>query len=136
MKCFLLSIDWHIVRVGVVLLGMGLFKVIIETVIMVILKFDPFKKILIDSVMANIGLFLLVILLVLIFNKEEFDISQVTELFILYCISSIFEAWLIKLLNTTMSWTKIIVTNFVMNLLSFVSLYLIFTRFLSDFFSI
>jgi len=135
MKCFLLSIDWHIVRVGVVLLGMGLFKVIIETVIMLILKFDRFKKILIDSVMANIGLFLLVILLVLIFNKEEFDISQMTELFILYCISSIFEAWLIKLLNTTMSWAKIIVTSFVMNLLSFVFLYLIFTRFLADFFS-
>jgi hypothetical protein len=136
MKCFLLSIDWHIVRVGVVLLAMGLFKVIMETLIMLILKFDRFKKILIDSVMANIGLFLLVILLVLIFNKKEFDISQVTELSILYCISCIFEAWLIKLLNTTMSWAKIIVTSFVMNLLSFVSLYLIFTRFLAEFFSI
>ncbi|MFI5187489.1 MAG: hypothetical protein ACHQF0_12230 [Chitinophagales bacterium] len=107
-----------------------------ETLIMLLFRFDRFKKILIDSVMANIGLLLLVILLVLIFNKEEFNISQLSELFILYCIASIFEAWLIKLLNTTMSWVKIIFTSFVMNLLSFVSLYTIFTKFLAPSFTI
>lgn len=136
MKCLLLAIDWHIVKAGVVFLSMGLFKVIMETLIMLLFKFDRFRKILVDSVMANIGLLLLVILLVLVFNKQEFDISQVTELFILYCISSIFEAWLIKLLNTTMGWRKIIVTSFIMNLLSFLSLYVIFTRLLANFFSL
>jgi len=135
MKSFLLAVDWHIVRAGIIFLGMGLFKVIMETLIMLIFKFDRFKKILVDSVMANIGLLLLVILLILIFNKQEFDVSQVTELFILYCISSIFEAWLIKLLNAAMGWGKIMITSFVMNFLSFVSLYLIFTKFLANFFS-
>lgn len=135
MKLFLLSVDWHIVRLGLVLLSMGVFTVVIETIVMLIFKFARFGKSLVDSIMANIGSLLLGILLFLIFNKTEFNISQISELFLLYCITSVFEAWLIKLLNTTMNWSRIILTSFVMNLLSFVSLYLIFTKFLAEFFS-
>jgi hypothetical protein len=135
MKSFLLSIDWSLVRVGLVVLGMGVFTVIVETVVMLLFKFDRFSKSLVDAIMANIGSVLLGVLLFLIFNKTEFSISEVSELVILYCITSIFEAWLIKLLNVKMGWRKILVTSFVMNLLSFVSLYLIFTRFLSGYFS-
>jgi len=136
MKSFLLSIDWHIVRLGLVLAGVGIFTVVIETIVMLLFKFDNFRKSLVDSVMANIGSLLLGVLLFLIFNKTEFNISQISELFILYCITSVFEALLIKLLNTTMSWGRIIMTSFVMNLLSFASLYLIFTKFLARFFSL
>ncbi len=136
MKSFLLSIDWHIVRLGLVLLGVGVFTVTIETIVMLLFKFDRFGKSLVDSVMANIGSLLLGILLFLIFNKTEFNISQISELFILYCITSIFEAFLIKLLNTNMAWGRIMITSFVMNLLSFVSLYLVFTKFLARFFSL
>jgi hypothetical protein len=135
MKSFLLTIDWHLVRVGLVLFGMGVFTVIVETVVMLLFKFDRFSKSLVDSIMANIGSLLLGILLFLVFNKTEFAISQVSELVILYCITAIFEAWLIKLLNTKMNWGKIIITSFVMNLLSFGALYLIFTKFLSEYFS-
>jgi hypothetical protein len=135
MKSFLLTIDWHLVRVGLVLFGMGVFTVIVETVVMLLFKFDRFSKSLVDSIMANIGSLLLGVLLFLVFNKTEFAISQVSELVILYCITAIFEAWLIKLLNTKMNWGKIIITSFVMNLLSFGALYLIFTKFLSEYFS-
>jgi len=135
MKSFLLTIDWHLVRVGLVLFGMGVFTVIVETVVMLLFKFDRFSKSLVDSIMANIGSLLLGVLLFLVFNKTEFAISQVSELVILYCITAVFEAWLIKLLNTKMNWGKIIITSFVMNLLSFGSLYLIFTKFLSEYFS-
>ena len=135
MKCLLLFIDWHIVRVGLVLLAMGIFTVVAETIVMVLFKFDRFGKTVVDSIMANIGSLLLGILLFLIFNKTEFNVSQISELFILYCITSIFEAWLIKLLNPSMGMAKILATSFVMNLLSFVSLYLIFTKFLVQFFS-
>jgi hypothetical protein len=135
MKSFLLSIDWSLVRIGLVVLSMGVFTVIVETIVMLIFKFDRFRKSLVDAIMANIGSVLLGILLFLIFNKTEFSISEVFELIILYCITSIFEAWLIKLLNVKMGWGKIIVTSFVMNLLSFVSLYVTFTRFLSGYFS-
>jgi hypothetical protein len=135
MKSFLLTIDWHLVRVGLVLFGMGVFTVIVETVVMLLFKFDRFSKSLVDSIMANIGSLLLGVLLFLVFNKTEFAISQVSELVILYCITAIFEAWLIKLLNTKMNWGKIIITSFIMNLLSFASLYLIFTKFLSEYFS-
>ena len=133
---FLLAIDWSLVRVGLIILGMGTFTVVMETVVMVLFKFDRFGRSLVYSIMANIGSLLLGILLFLIFNKTEFGVSQRSELIILFCITSLFEAWLIKLLNPGMGWGRIILTSFVMNLLSFISLYLIFTKFLASFFSL
>jgi hypothetical protein len=136
MRSFLLAIDWSLVRVGLVILGMGIFTVIIETVVMVLFRFDRFGRSLVYSIMANIGSLLLGIFLFLVFNKTEFGISQRSELIILFCVTSIFEAWLIKLLNAGKGWGQIILTSFVMNLLSFISLYLIFTKFLASFFSL
>jgi hypothetical protein len=136
MGSFLLVIDWSLVRVGLVILATGIFTVIIETVVMVLFKFDRFRRSLVYSIMANIGSLLLGILLFLIFNKTEFGVSQRSELIVLFCITSVFEGWLIKLLNPGMGWGRIILTSFVMNLLSFISLYLIFTKFLASFFSL
>ncbi len=136
MGSFLLAIDWSLVRVGLVILAMGIFTVVMETVVMVLFKFDRFGRSLVYSIMANIGSLLLGILMFLIFNKTEFGVSQGSELIILFCITSLFEAWLIKLLNPGMGWGRIILTSFVMNLLSFISLYLIFTKFLASFFSL
>jgi hypothetical protein len=132
---YLLAVDWHLVRVGLILIGMGLFTVIVETIVMLLFNFDSFGKSLVDSIMANIGSLLLGILLFLIFNKAEFGISQVSELVILYFITALFEAWLIRLLNTKMTFGRIILTSLVMNILSFTALYLIFTKFLAKFFS-
>src|SRR5438477_4372202 len=84
MNSYLLAIDWHLVRVGLILVVMGVFTVIVETIVMLLFKFDSFSKSLVDSIMANIGSLLLGILLFLIFNKAEFGISQVSELVILY----------------------------------------------------
>ena len=136
MKSILLAIDWSLVRVGMIILGMGLFTVAMETVVMVLFKFDRFRRSLVYSIMANIGSLLLGILLFLIFNKTEFGVSQQFELIVLYCVTSLFEAWLIKLLNPRMAWGRIILTSFVMNLLSFILLYLAITKLLASFFSI
>jgi len=136
MGIFLLAVDWSLVRVGLVILATGIFTVVIETVVMVLFKFDRFGRSLVYSIMANIGSLLLGILLFLIFNKTEFGISQRSELIILFCITSLFEAWLIKLLNPGIGWGRIILTSFVMNLLSFIALYLVFTKFLASFFSL
>jgi len=136
MGSFLLAIDWSLVRVGLVILATGIFTVVIETVVMVLFKFDRFGRSLVYSIMANIGSLLLGMLLFLIFNKTEFGISQRSELIILFCITSLFEAWLIKLLNPGIGWGRIILTSFVMNLLSFIALYLVFTKFLASFFSL
>ena len=136
MKSFLLAIDWSLVRVGLVILGMGIFTVVMETVVMVLFKFDRFRKSLVYSIMANIGSLLLGILLFLVFNKTEFGVSQQSELIVLYCVTSLFEAWLIKLLGPRTGWARIILTSFVMNLLSFILLYLTFTKFLASFFSL
>jgi hypothetical protein len=136
MSAFLLAIDWSLVRVGLVILGMGVITVVLETVIMVLFKFDRFRRSLVYSIMANIGSLLLGIFLFLIFNKTEFGVSQQSELIVLYGVTSLFEAWLIKLLNPRMGWGRIILTSFVMNLLSFILLYLTFTKFLASFFSL
>jgi hypothetical protein len=136
MRSCLLAIDWSLVRVGLVILGMGMFTVVMETVVMVLFKFDRFGRSLVYSIMANIGSLLLGILLFLIFNKTEFGVSQRSELIILFCITSLFEAWLIKLLNPALGGGRIILISFVMNLLSFISLYLVFTKFLASFFSL
>lgn len=136
MRSFLLAIDWSLVRVGLVILGMGMVTVVMETVVMVLFKFDRFGRSLVYSIMANIGSLLLGILLFLIFNKTEFGVSQRSELIILFCITSLFEAWLIKLLNPSLGGGRIILTSFVMNLLSFISLYLVFTKFLASSFSL
>ena len=122
MRTFVLSIDWHLVRVGLILVGMGVFTVIVETIVMLLFKFDSFSKSIVDSIMANIGSLLLGILLFLVFNKTEFGISQMLELIVLYFITSVFEAWLIKLLRPYMPFGRIIITSFVMNLLSFTGL--------------
>ena len=135
MNIHFLAVDWHLVRVGLILVGMGLFTVIVETIVMLLFKFDSFGKSLVDSIMANIGSLLLGILLFLVFNKAEFGVSQVSELIVLYFITSIFEAWLIKLLNPKMTFGRILLTSLVMNILSFAALYLIFTQFLAKFFS-
>ena len=135
MRTFVLSIDWHLVRVGLILVGMGVFTVIVETIVMLLFKFDSFSKSIVDSIMANIGSLLLGILLFLVFNKTEFGISQMLELIVLYFITSVFEAWLIKLLRPYMPFGRIVITSFVMNLLSFTGLYLIFTQFLAKFFN-
>src|SRR5678815_705 len=108
MRAFLLTIDWSLVRVGLVILGTGVITVVLETVIMVLFKFDRFRRSLVYSIMANIGSLLLGILLFLVFNKTEFGVSQLSELIVLYCVTSLFEAWLIKLLNSRMGWGRII----------------------------
>jgi hypothetical protein len=136
MTAFLLAIDWSLVRVGLVILGTGVITVVLETVIMVLFKFDRFRRSLVYSIMANIGSLLLGVLLFLVFNKTEFGVSQLSELIVLYCVTSLFEAWLIKLLNARMGWGRIILTSFVMNLLSFILLYLTFTKLLASFFSL
>src|SRR6185295_11663531 len=122
MGSFLLAIDWSLVRVGLVILGMGIFTVVIETVVMVLFKFDRFRRSLVYSIMANIGSLLLGILLFLVFNKTEFGVSQQSELIVLFCVTLLFEAWLIRLLNPRTGWGRIILTSFVMNLLSFILL--------------
>ena len=54
MNSYLLAIDWHLVRVGLILVVMGVFTVIVETIVMLLFKFDSFSKSLVDSIMANI----------------------------------------------------------------------------------
>ena len=100
--------------------------IVAEAVIMFLFKLNSFTKSLADSLMVNIGSFLLGVLLFLIFNKNEFEgVSSVSELLIFYFITFVFEALLLKLLNDSILWQKLLPTSFVMNLVSFGALYFV-----------
>ena len=96
----MLSVDGLWLLAGLIVLSFMLV-VLTEAVVMFLFKLNRFGKTVVDSLMANIGWALLVILLILIFNKSAFDqISGLPELIIFYLVTSFFEAWLIKFLNT------------------------------------
>src|SRR5687767_532628 len=86
--------------------------ILAEAVVMILFKLNRFGKAFLDAVMANIGSILLAILLFLVFNKAEFeDVSQLTELFVLYFIASLFEGWIVKLLNNRLRWGRILLAS-------------------------
>jgi hypothetical protein len=127
MRIYMLSIDGLWLLAGLIILSF-ILVVLTEAVVMFLFKLNSFRKTVVDSLMANIGWSLLVILLILIFNKSAFDqISGLPELIIFYLITSFFEAWLIKFLNTQIGFGKILVASFVMNLLTCGAAYLFLT---------
>jgi len=124
MRIYMLSIDGLWLLAGLIVLSFMLV-VLTEAVVMFLFKLNRFGKTVVDSLMANIGWALLVILLILIFNKSAFDqISGLPELIIFYLVTSFFEAWLIKFLNTQIGFGKILAASLVMNLLTCGAAYL------------
>ena len=124
MRVFMLSVDGLWLLAGLIVLSFMLV-VLTEAVVMFLFKLNRFGKTVVDSLMANIGWALLVILLILIFNKSAFDqISGLPELIIFYLVTSFFEAWLIKFLNTKIGFGRILAASFVMNLLTCGAAYL------------
>jgi hypothetical protein len=128
MKIFWLKADEGLIMLGGYVFAFVLTTIVVEALVMFLFRVNRFGKSLVDSVMANIGSILLFILLFLIFNKNEFEgVSQVTELMVFFFIASIFEAWIVKLLNPGTGWGRILVAGFVMNLFSFGLAYLFLT---------
>ena len=122
MKVYLLAQN-NFLLAGIVILSFAVLIILIEALVMLLFKMNSFRKTFLDSLMANIGSFLLAVLLFLIFNKNEFEI--VTAFVIFYIINCFFEAWIVKLLNTGFSWGRTITASFVMNLLTFAAVYFI-----------
>lgn len=118
MKLYMLIAE-GIWLLGGLVIAAFILAVLAEAIVMFFFRLNKFGRCVVDSLMANIGSLLLGFLLFLIFNKSEFDISESTELIFLYFIVSIFEAWILKLLNTQANWGRILAASFVMNLVSF-----------------
>src|ERR1044071_10215760 len=112
------------VLAGLMAFGFAVASILVEALVLLLFRLNGFGKCLLDSLMANIGFFLLAVLLVLAFNKSEFEgVSQTTELFVLYVITVLLEGWIIKLLNAKLGWGRILVASLIMNLVSFGALY-------------
>jgi hypothetical protein len=128
MNLYLLKAGSGFFLLGGYMVAFILFVLLAEAAVMFLFKLNRFGKTLLYSFMANIGSFLLFILLFLVLNKQEFDgISQLSELVIFYLVSCLFEAWIIRLLSPELSWGRILPASFVMNLVSFAVAYLVLT---------
>ena|SRR5215471_6022293 len=110
--------------------GLGLFSffivILIEAVIMTGFKLNGFGRNFRDSLMANIGSFLLCILLLLIFNKIDFE-GYLMIFAVYFLTSALLEAWIIKLLNRPLAWSRILPASLVMNLVTYAASYLALT---------
>ena len=121
-----------LILAGLVIVLFAVAAMFVEAAVMFLFKLNRFWKSVSDSLVVNIGSFLLGVLLFLIFNKSEFEgISELTEFGAYYFLTCIFEAWIIKLLNKDRRWARIIAASFVMNLVTFAAMYLVLTLYLS-----
>jgi hypothetical protein len=108
--------------------GFGLLSflvvILVEAGIMTGFKLNGFGRNVRDSLMANIGSALLCLLLFLIMNKIE--IEELTHLIIFtvfFLVSAFFEGWIIKLLNRSQRWSRILAASLVMNLVTYAGSY-------------
>jgi hypothetical protein len=110
-------------------LGSFILMILAEAVVMTLFKLNRFGRSFRDSVMANIGMLLLSVLLVLIFNKQE-SLEMQWIFPILFATTWIFESWIVKLLNPPLKWSRILMASFFMNLLSLGGAYFVYTNFI------
>jgi hypothetical protein len=124
MKSHFLALE-NLWIVGALAVFSFLLVVLVEAVVMLLFRLNPFSRCTRDSLMANIGSLLLGIFLFLVLNKVEFEgLSVLAELGIFYIIASLFEAWIVKLLTKGQRWPRILAASFVMNFLTFGASYL------------
>ena len=113
--------------------GFGYFVVVIllEATILFLFKLNSFGKCFRDSIMANIGSALLCLLLVLILNKVEIEgMTHLMIFTVFFLIASLFESWIIKLLNKDLAWSRILSASLLMNLLTFAAGYYVFSTYM------
>jgi hypothetical protein len=130
MSAHLLAIEnlWLVAALG---LFSFLLVVLVEAIIMLLFRINSFGRCFRDSFMANVGTLLLGILLFLVFNKMEFEgLTELAELGAFFLIASLFEGWIVKLLNTNGPWSKVLAASFIMNLLTFGASYLFFLMYI------
>ena len=113
--------------------GLGYFVVVIllEATILFLFKLNAFGRCFRDSIMANIGSALLCLLLVLILNKVEVEgMTHLMIFSVFFLVASLFESWIIKLLNKDLAWPRIISASLLMNLLTYAVGYYVFSTYM------
>lgn len=113
--------------------GLGSFLIVsmVEAIILFLFRLNPFGRCFRDSILANIGSGLLCLLLMLILNKVEIEwLSHLMIFSFFFVVSSIFETWIIRLLNSQLTWGKILPASFVMNLITYAGGYYFFTSYM------
>lgn len=114
--------------------GFGSFMVVIllEATILYLFKLNSFRRCFRDSIMANIGSALLCLLLFLILNKVEVEGMNDLMIFsVFFLIASLFESWIIKLLNKDLRWSRILSASLLMNLFTYTAGYYMFSTYMS-----
>ena len=102
-------------------------SIFIEAIVMVLMKFNRFGKSLGDSVIVNIISLLLVFLSIGILaelNVGRIEIPVYLTFMGLYLVTLLGEGVVLKLLNKIKSWRNIFTVSAIMNLFTYVLLYL------------
>jgi len=113
--------------------GFGYFVVVIllEAIILYLFKLNSFSRCFRDSIMANIGSALLCLLLILILNKVEIEgMTHLMIFSVFFLVASLFESWIIKLLNKDLGWSRILSASLLMNLLTYAAGYYVFSTYM------
>jgi len=113
--------------------GFGYFVVVIllEATILYLFKLNSFSRCFRDSIMANIGSALLCLLLILILNKVEIEgMTHLMIFSVFFLVASLFESWIIKLLNKDLGWSRILSASLLMNLFTYAAGYYVFSTYM------
>jgi hypothetical protein len=102
-------------------------SILIESIVMKLLKFSRFGKSLADSVIVNIVSLLLGFLLVGVLADLKVGQIEIPLYFTfmgIYLVTLLIEGIVLKLLNKIRSWRKVFTVSAIMNLCSWVLLYI------------
>jgi hypothetical protein len=110
------SFDWFVVLV----IGV---TIIAEAITMLVMKYNPLKKVFVDSTIVNIAT-LLVGYILIRFVPSVFNSYQIGNILLLLAVTVIVETALLYLLNRAKAFSRTLIASVVMNLVSYTLFYL------------
>lgn len=116
------SFDWLLIAV----IGV---TIMVEAGVMRLLKFNPLKKVFLDSLLANAGSLLVGYILIRYVNSL-FNSYSLSHLLQLLLISIMVETGILYLLNRSKPFVNTLVVSTLMNIISY-TLFFLFIRFLA-----
>ncbi len=111
------SFDWMPVIVV-------LATIILEWAVMLLLKYNPWKKALLDSLIVNAASLLLGYVLIK-YMDSLFNSYQLGNLLALLLITTVVETGILYLLNRSKPWQKTVITGVVINVVSYLAFFLL-----------
>ncbi|MBL0155328.1 MAG: hypothetical protein IPP93_18405 [Chitinophagaceae bacterium] len=98
--------------------------ILLEWAVMLLLKYNPWKKALLDSLIVNAASLLLGYVLIR-YMDSLFNSYQLVNLLALFLITAVVETGILYLLNRAKPWQKTVITGVVINVASYLAFFLL-----------